>query len=143
MTDRARFEVIGTMAQSLGVKVDRIDCSDVADEIAVILRMPRVHVRCTLDSGLFMAEPRFALSVLDRELHSGQRYLFSMAYQHMSKHDRDPHDRLKQIEAAARKLLATLGPTAGGADRYEFEQLLTMKPGAVNWAKSYDEMESA
>lgn len=82
------------------------------------------------------------VALLDREVTDVQRTLFRATTAHIAKHDREPLDRLRQIEAAGRALLDALGPShTGRADNpltkaaLDLEQLLHDKPGAASWQR--------
>lgn len=110
-----------------------------------ILRFRVPAQRGTLDERLLSIQRdarEATVALLDREVTDVQRTLFRATVDHIAKHDREPLDRLRQIEAAGRALLDAFGPShTGRADNpltkaaFDLEQLLLAKPGAASWSR--------
>lgn len=108
-------------------------------------RVPAQRDTLDLDEQLLsvrLTNPDAVIALLDREVTGMQRRMFRATTDHIATHDRDPLDRLKQIETAARALLDALGPvgfsrTDGPLTKaaLDLEQLLRAKPGAVSWQR--------
>lgn len=123
--------VIAGMCTAFGIVLERASPRDPATLYR--LAMPQWRLNLELDPNV-LAYPRAGLADLaGREVHRAQRELFRAAIDHIAKHDREPLDRLRHIEQAARALLDMLGPNHG---QWTLENLLRSKPGAVSWDRN-------
>lgn len=131
-------KIVEHIAAARGVHV--LKASEADQETRFRLAMPTVCCDLDLRERLLMTPRERAVEMIDCEVTGAQRRMFHTAREHIAKHDRDPLDRLKQIEAAGRALLEALGPVGfGRADSsltkaaLDLEQLLRAKPGAASW----------
>ena len=133
--------IIQHIAAARGLFLEHAKPGD--SESLMRFRVPTQHGNINIEEilpSIVRNDHRNGVALLDRVITDLQRTMFRVVMDHIAKYDREPLDRLEQIETAARDLLDALGPvgfsrTSGPITKaaLDLEQLLRAKPGAVSW----------
>src|ERR1044072_5490293 len=91
----------------IGIECVRVTASATSDRAVLVARMPLRRCDVEIDTDLPHSSEEAIDTLLDR-VHGAQRMLFADCVKHMREHNKDPHNRLCQIEDAAKRLIAGL-----------------------------------
>lgn len=95
------------ICSDIGIECVRVTPSASSDTAVLVARMPPRRCEVEIDTDLPPRHEAAIDTLLDR-VHEAQRILFADCAKHMRVHSRDPHNRLCQLEDAAKRLIAGL-----------------------------------
>jgi hypothetical protein len=132
---------LATVAARLGVRVVRVDRLR-ADRVTMVTIAVPLITEISIDEDAY--EDAYAANRILVMLQEGARRLFADTVEYIAKYDRSPIDRVRDLEASARKLIIAVESTLNGRTTahdlslatFELHTILGHQPGSAAWVRN-------